>query len=156
MQVLLRNSSMCQKQLTVSSFFVHHETRTHTRLTALLPGLPRWAGARKVKPIWIYFTEARDSEWQWYQLGHMQVCTSLQTDNHASTIPLSFLQAGCPFCRPNNSVDNAHGNVVDNTVECWGELQRLLTNLNVLVATIKGMRAIKLCTYTVSQKKQNT
>jgi len=31
------------------------------------------------------FTEARDSEWQWRQLGHMQVCTSLQTDNHAST-----------------------------------------------------------------------
>ena len=36
------------------------------------------------------FTEARDSEWQWHQLGHMQVCTSLQTDNHASTPPLSF------------------------------------------------------------------
>jgi len=50
------------------------------------------------------FTEARDSEWQWHQLGHMQVCTSLQTDNHASTPPLSFLQAGCPFCRPTNSV----------------------------------------------------
>jgi len=31
------------------------------------------------------FTEARDSEWQWYQLGRMQVCTSLQTDNHTST-----------------------------------------------------------------------
>jgi len=26
----------------------------------------------------------------------MQVCTLLQTDNHASTSPLSFLQAGCP------------------------------------------------------------
>jgi len=25
------------------------------------------------------FTEARDSEWQWHQLGRMQVCTSLQT-----------------------------------------------------------------------------
>ena len=36
------------------------------------------------------FTEARDREWQWHQLGHMQVCTSLQTDNHASTPPLSF------------------------------------------------------------------
>ena len=36
------------------------------------------------------FTEARDSEWQWHQLEHMQVCTSLQTDNHASTSPLSF------------------------------------------------------------------
>ena len=23
------------------------------------------------------FTEARDSEWQWRQLGHMQVCTSV-------------------------------------------------------------------------------
>jgi len=50
------------------------------------------------------FTEARDSEWQWHQLGHMQVCTSLQADNHASTPPLSFLQAGCPSCRPTNSV----------------------------------------------------
>jgi len=39
------------------------------------------------------FTEARDIEWQWHQLGHMQVCTSLQTDDHASTPPLSFLQA---------------------------------------------------------------
>jgi len=25
------------------------------------------------------FTEARKSEWQWHQLGHMQVCTLLQT-----------------------------------------------------------------------------
>jgi len=50
------------------------------------------------------FTEARDSEWQWHQLGHMQVCTSHKTDNHASTPPLSFLQAGCPSCHPMNSV----------------------------------------------------
>jgi len=50
------------------------------------------------------FTGARDSEWQWHQLGHMQVCISLQTDNHASTPPLRFLQAGCPSCRPTNSV----------------------------------------------------
>ena len=42
------------------------------------------------------FTEARDTEWQWHQLGHMQVCTSLQTDNHTSTPLLSFLQAICP------------------------------------------------------------
>jgi len=52
------------------------------------------------------FTAARDSQWQWqwHQLGHMQVCTSLQTDDHASTPPLSFLQAGCPSCHPTNSV----------------------------------------------------
>ena len=34
----------------------------------------------------------------------MQVCISFQTDNHASTPPLKFLQAGCPSCRPTNSV----------------------------------------------------
>jgi len=34
----------------------------------------------------------------------MQICTSPQTDNHASIPPLSFLQAGCPSCRPTNSV----------------------------------------------------
>jgi len=49
------------------------------------------------------FTEARDSEWQWHQLGHVQVCTLLQTDNHASTPPLSFLQAGFSSWRPTNS-----------------------------------------------------
>jgi len=50
------------------------------------------------------FTEARDCKWQWHQLGHIQVCTSLQTDNHASSPPLSFLQAECPSCHPTNSV----------------------------------------------------
>jgi len=49
------------------------------------------------------FTEASDSECQWHQLGHMQVCTLLQIDNHTST-PSLFLQAGCPSCRPTNSV----------------------------------------------------
>jgi len=48
-------------------------------------------------------TEARDSEWQWHQLGQMQVCTLFQTDNHASTPP-SFFQARCPSCRPTNSI----------------------------------------------------
>jgi len=30
-----------------------YSTHTHTRLMALFPGLPVWAGTRKVKPIWI-------------------------------------------------------------------------------------------------------
>jgi len=50
------------------------------------------------------FAEAKDSEWQWHQLTIQQVCISLQTYNHASTPPLSFLQARCPSCRPTNSV----------------------------------------------------
>jgi len=41
-------------------------------------------------------------EWQWHQLGHMQIiCTLLQTPvpHHSD-----FLQAGCPFCRPTNHI----------------------------------------------------
>jgi len=45
---------------------------------------------QKGKKTNLDFTEARDSEWQWHQLGHMQVCTSLQTHKHASTPPLNF------------------------------------------------------------------
>jgi len=61
------------------------------------------------------FTEARDSEWQWHHLGQMlQVCTSLQTDNHASTPPLRFLQARCPSCRPTNSVKALKANIKIN------------------------------------------
>ena len=50
------------------------------------------------------FTEARDSVWQWHQLGHMQIGTSLQTNNPASTPPLKFLQDGYLSCCPTNSV----------------------------------------------------
>ena len=36
-----------------SKTHTHTHTHTHTRLTAIFPGLPRSAGTRKVKPIWI-------------------------------------------------------------------------------------------------------
>jgi len=50
------------------------------------------------------FTEARDSEWQWHQLGHMQICTSLQTNNHTSTPPLSFYRSDAlPAAQPTAS-----------------------------------------------------
>ena len=43
------------------------------------------------------FTEAGDSERQWHQLGHMQVYTSLLTDNHASTLD------ALPAAQPTNT-----------------------------------------------------
>ena len=68
------------------------------------------------------FTEARDSEWQWYRLGHMQVCTSLQTDNHASTPPLSFFTGRLPFLPPNQQHQSTEGNylhVIQNGATSW-------------------------------------
>ena len=82
----------------------HTHTHTHTHpFNGPISGTTRVSQYQKGNTN-LDFTEARDSERQWHQLGHMQVCTSFQTDNHASTSPLSFLQAGCPFCRPTNSV----------------------------------------------------
>jgi len=87
---------------------IHTHTRTHTCLRALFPGLPGWAGTRKVKTN-LDFTEARDTEWQWHQLGHMQVCTSLQTDNHARTSPLSFFTGWMSFLSPNQQRQSTEG-----------------------------------------------
>jgi len=55
------------------------------------------------------FTEATDSEWQWNPLGYMQVRTSLQTDNHASTPPLSFFTDRMPFLPPNQQCQSTEG-----------------------------------------------
>jgi len=55
------------------------------------------------------FTEARDSKWQWHQQGCMQVCMSLQTDNHASTPLLGFFYRpdALPAAQPTASKLNA-------------------------------------------------
>ena len=82
----------------------NNQTHTHTHpFNGPLSGTTQVSRYQKGKTN-LDFTEARDSEWQWHQLGYMQVCTLLQSDNHASTPPLNFLQAGCPSCRPTNSV----------------------------------------------------
>ena len=61
-------------------------TRTHT-FNGPLSGTT-WVSRYQKGETNLDFTEARDSEWQCHHLGHMQVCISLQTDNHASTPPL--------------------------------------------------------------------
>jgi len=82
----------------------HHSFHIHTHaFNSPLYGTTLVSRYQKGKTN-LDFTEARHSEWQWHQLGHMQICTSLQRDNHVSTPPLSFLQAGCPSCRPTNSI----------------------------------------------------
>jgi len=53
------------------------------------------------------FTEARDSEWQWHQLGHMQVCTSLQ---HHTT---QFFTGPMPFLPPNQQRQSTEGKITD-------------------------------------------
>ena len=58
--------------------------RPFTHVNGPLSGTNQVSRYQKGKTT-LDFIEARDSEWQWHQLGRMQVCTLLQTDNHAST-----------------------------------------------------------------------
>ena len=68
---------------TVNCYRTHTHTHTHP-LNGPLSGTTRVSQYEKGKTN-LDFTEARDSEWQWHQLGHMQVCTSLQT--HTTPAP---------------------------------------------------------------------
>ena len=51
--------------------------------------------------------------WQWHQLDNMQIiCTSVHTDNHASSLSLDFLLAGCFSWCPTNSVKALKANIL--------------------------------------------
>ena len=87
----------------------HTHTHTHTRLTDFVQDYPGELYQKDKTNL--DFTGARDSEWQWHQLGHMQVCISLQTDNHASTPPLLFFTDRMPFLPPNQQCESTEGNM---------------------------------------------
>ena len=70
----------------------HSPEKTHTSQTSRTTQVSRYEKGK----INLDFTGARDSECQWHQLGHMQVSTSLQTDNHASTPPVSYTHLTLP------------------------------------------------------------
>ena len=90
------------KTQTATKFAVSELTTLHT-FNVPLSRTTRVSRYQKGKTN-LDFTEARDSEWQWHQLGHMQVCTWLQADNHASTPPLSFYRPDAlPAAQPTAS-----------------------------------------------------
>jgi len=84
--------SVYHKSVFYQKTHTYIHTYTHT-FNGPFSGTTRVGRYQKGKTN-LDFTGARDSEWQWHQLGHVQVCTSLQTDNHASTPPVSFYRPG--------------------------------------------------------------
>jgi len=94
------------KKKIITSLNTHTHTPAHT-FNSPFSGTTRVSRYQKGKTN-VDFTEARDSEWR-HQLGHMQVCTSLQTDNHASTPPLKFFTDRMPFLPPNQQCQSNEG-----------------------------------------------
>jgi len=67
------------------------------------PGLPGWAGTRKVKPVWISLKQetasGRSISWAICKSASRCRQITMPVPHHSS-----ILQAGCPSCRPANSV----------------------------------------------------
>ena len=103
-------AATCQQQC--QNAIVPHSVSTHTRLTAIFfPGQPRSAGTRKIKPMWILLKQetVSGSGISW---AICKPAPGSRQKNHASTPALSFLQAGCPSCRPTNSIKALKANIV--------------------------------------------
>ena len=73
-------------------------------------GQPRSAGTRKIKPMWIVLKQetVSGSGISW---AICKPAPGSRQKNHASTPACSFLQAGCPACRPTNSIKALKANI---------------------------------------------
>jgi len=97
-------------QLIFSWQWCNTHTHTHTHpFNGPFSGTTQVSRYQKGKTN-LDFTEARQSEWQWHQLGNMQVCISFQTGNHASTPALSFFTGWMPWqwCNKNEKKINIY------------------------------------------------
>jgi len=83
-------------------------SNTHTRLTALCPGLPGWASTRKVKPIWILLEQetVSGSGTSWAICKSAPRCRQITMPAPHCSV---FLQAGCPSCHPNQQCQSTEG-----------------------------------------------
>ena len=117
---------LCRRQCCHCN--THTHTRTHTHpFNGPLSGTTQVSQYQKGKTN-LDFTEARDSWWQWHQLGH-NASLHLAPDRqpHQTSTPplLCFLQAGCPSCRPTNSVKALKAITVTNNVNINHTRQRV-------------------------------
>ena len=99
-------------------------THRHTCLTALCPGLPGWAGTRKVKPIWISLKQetVSGSGISWAVCKYAPHCRQIPADSQHPTT--QFFTDRMPFLLPNKQHQSAEGLCVqlspsDISADCW-------------------------------------
>ena len=93
--------SVSKSKLVYSSLIIVH-THTHP-FNGPMSGITRVTQYQKGKTN-LDFIEARDSEWQWHQLGTCKSAPRSRQITMSTPHHSIFLQAGCPSCRPTNSV----------------------------------------------------
>ena len=79
------------------------QTHTHIRLMALCPGLPGWAGTRKVKPIWILLKQET--------VSGSGICWAICKSAPCSRqiIIVQFFTGRVPFLPPNQQHQSTEG-----------------------------------------------
>ena len=86
----------------------HKHTHTHIRLTALFPGLPWWAGTRKVKPVWILLKQETVSG---SGISRAVCKSALRSRQITTPAPHhSFFTDRMPFLPPNQQRQSTKGN----------------------------------------------
>jgi len=71
-----------------------------------------WSWHQHGKPFWVLIKQEM-MRCQWHQLDHVQIiCTSLQTDNHASTSSLKLFIGRMLFLTPNQQHQSTEDNFV--------------------------------------------
>ena len=99
-------------------------THTPTRLTALCPGLPRWAGIRKVKPVWILLEQETVSgsgiSWTTCKPAPRSRQTTTPAPHHSK-----FFTDWMPFLPPNQqrqSTEGKHQETIKSNAYSWLKL----------------------------------
>jgi len=132
LHINVQNANASRSTYISNGFFA--TTHTHTCLfNGPLSRTTRVSRYQKGKTN-LDFTEARDSEWQWHQLGHMQYAPHSRQITTPAPHHSVFLQDGCPSCRPTNSVK------AQKAVFCYNTTQK---NLCVQLYPLRRQQLLK-------------
>ena len=139
----LRTNYVCMVYHAIARTGYQLHTNTHTHFTTLFPGLPRWDGNRKVKPIWILLKQetVSGSGISWAICKSAPHCREITPPApHYSVL----LQVRCPSCCPTNNVKalKAHTSYIQREHEshynqlfcllCWNVASQVLTTLQLM------------------------
>ena len=125
---------LCMSTALHQSEYKHHNSPHHNRFTAIFPRPPGWVGARR--ELLDFMVQGKINRGR--HTDHPDGRHSIRTSNQCPPPPWSpspiFLQAGCPSCRPTNSVKapKATSAFGLGRVSCsqWCYLHRLRTVLS--------------------------
>jgi len=115
--------------------------------------------SRYSKPFWILL-EQQMMGWQWHQLDRMQIiCTSLQTDNHASTSPPSFYRQ-TPFLPLNQQCQSTEGSTLTKISLVIKYKTRIPTTSSIMNSLCQFNNFCRyssiIMKYLMSRRQQNT